>query len=137
MRHFFEEEKGDHYNPVRLHNFWSKNHVKYESNENKNKTLLLQEYVNKIIPYLNDIIGGIKKFNTWKIQLARAIKFICSKDNDEKCVIYSKSDNIEVMINDKAGRFIKKLQSLLSRYQIALETSMKRSEFVYDRFKLG
>ena len=85
---------------------------------------------------MNDIIGGIKKFNTWKIQLARAIKFICSKDNDEKCVIYSKSDNIEVMINDKADRFIKKLQSLLSRYQID-ETSMKRSEFVYDRFKLG
>ena len=85
---------------------------------------------------MNDIIGDIKKFNTWKIQLARAIKFICSKDNDEKCVIYSKSDNIEVMINDKADRFIKKLQSLLSRYQID-ETSMKRSEFVYDRFKLG
>ena len=86
---------------------------------------------------MNDIIGDIKKFNTWKIQLARAIKFICSKDNDEKCVSYSKSDNIEVMINDKADRFIKKLQSLLSRYQIALETSMKRSEFVYDRFKSG
>ena len=85
---------------------------------------------------MNDIIGDIKKFNTWKIQLARAIKFICSKDNDEKCVIYSKSDNIEVVINDKADRFIKKLQSLLSRYQID-ETSMKRSEFVYDRFKLG
>ena len=45
----------------------------------------------------------------------------------------SKSDNIEIMINDEAGKIIKKrFQSRLSRYQIVLETSMKGSEFVFD-----
>ena len=44
-----------------------------------------------------------------------------------------KSDNIKIMINDKADEVIKELfQSLLSRYQIGLETSMKGSEFVID-----
>ena len=37
------------------------------------------------------------------------------------------------MINDKAEKVIKELfQSLLSRYQIGLETSMKGSGFVFD-----
>ena len=43
------------------------------------------------------------------------------------------SDNIKIMINDKAEEVITELfQSLLSRYQIGLETSMKGSEFVFD-----
>ena len=43
------------------------------------------------------------------------------------------SDNIKIMINDKAEEVIKELfQSLLSRYQIGLETSMKGREFVFD-----
>ena len=44
-----------------------------------------------------------------------------------------KSDNIEIMLNDKADHVIEKLlESLLSRYQSGLETSMKGSEFVFD-----
>ena len=44
-----------------------------------------------------------------------------------------KSDNIEVMINDKADEVTEELfQSLLSRYQIGLETSVKGSEFAFD-----
>ena len=41
--------------------------------------------------------------------------------------MYSKNDNLEIMINDKADEVIEKkfFQSLLSRYQIGLETSMK------------
>ena len=47
--------------------------------------------------------------------------------------MYLKSDNIEVMINDKADKVIKgPFQSLLSRYQIGLETSNKGSGFVFN-----
>ena len=46
--------------------------------------------------------------------------------------MHSKSDNIEIMINDKAGEVIKELfDSLKNSYQNNLE-SMKRSEFVFD-----
>ena len=42
------------------------------------------------------------------------------------------SDNIEIMINDKADEVIKKLfESFLNRYQIGLETSMRSSDFIF------
>ena len=47
--------------------------------------------------------------------------------------MHSKSDNIEIIINDKADEIIeKRFQILLSRYQIGLETSMKGSDFIFD-----
>ena len=49
----------------------------------------------------------ISKNDTWKIQLATVNKFISSIDNDEECVMHSKSDNIEIMINDEADQVIK------------------------------
>ena len=46
--------------------------------------------------------------------------------------MHSKSDNIEIMTNDEADEFIKKLfDSLKNRYQNNLE-SMKGSEFLFD-----
>ena len=35
--------------------------------------------------------------------------FISSIDNDEECVMHSKSNNIEIMINDKADEVVKEL----------------------------
>ena len=47
--------------------------------------------------------------------------------------MHSKSNYIEIMINDKADEVIEELfQSLLSRYRIGLETSMKGSDFIFD-----
>ena len=57
-----------------------------------------------------------------------------SKDNDEEREMHSKSGNIEIMINDKAGEVKEKLfQSLRSRYQIGLETTMKGSDLLYEK----
>ena len=50
-----------------------------------------------------------------------------SKDIDEECVIHSKNANIEIMINDRADEVIEELfQSVFSRYEIGLETPMKK-----------
>ena len=51
---------------------------------------------------MQDIKVNLKKPDTWKIQLAIVINFMSSKDIDEECLIHSKSDNIEIMTNDKA-----------------------------------
>ena len=65
-----------------------------------------------------------------------ANNFISSIDNDEKHVMHSKSDNIEIMINDKADEVIKEPSgSLKNRYQNNLE-SMKDSDFVFDYVNL-
>ena len=62
-----------------------------------------------------------------------AIKFISSKDTDEKRVIHSKSYNVEIMIYDKIHEVTKELsESLLKRYQIELETSVTVVDSIID-----
>ena len=58
----------------------------------------------------------------WKIQLTIANDFVSSTDSDEDHLMHSKSDNIEVIINDEADQVIKELfHSLGNRYQNNLE----------------
>ena len=57
---FGHEEEKNYYKPARLNNFWSKNYIKYESNSDRIKTLSVEEYLNKIRPYLRDIINNLK-----------------------------------------------------------------------------
>ena len=79
----------------------SNNYIEYGSNNDKNKTLSVKKYLNKIRSYLKDTINDLKKSDTWKIQLTIAINFSYSKDDDEESAMHSKSDNIEIMINVK------------------------------------
>ena len=76
-----------------MNNFWSNNYIEYESNGDRTKTLSVEEYLNKLRPYLKDIINNLKKCDTWKIELTIANYFISSIDNDEEHVMHSKSDN--------------------------------------------
>ena len=73
-----------------------------------------------------------RKSDTWKIQLTTAINFISSVESDQQRVIHSKSDDIEIMINDGTDEVIKELfDSLKNRCQNNLE-SIKGSEYVFD-----
>ena len=47
-------------------------------------------------------MNNLKKSDTWKTELT-----IASTDTDEQHVMYSKSDNIEIIIYDKAIEVIK------------------------------
>ena len=53
MNHF-EWEK-DYYKPVRVGNIWSRNYIEYEINGDRNKILSIENYLNKIKPYLKVI----------------------------------------------------------------------------------
>ena len=46
IRNFFDHEDENYYKPVKIDNFWSRNHIDYESNSEKNKTLSIAEYLN-------------------------------------------------------------------------------------------
>ena len=71
-----------------------------------------------------------------KIQLTIGNNFICSMDNNEEQVMHSKSDKIDIMINDEADEAIKELfDTLKNKYQNNFEL-MKGSEFVFDYFQL-
>ena len=119
IKNIFEHEKEEeeYYKPVRVSNFWSNNYIEYEINGNRNKTLSVEEYLNKISPHLKDIINNFKKSDTWKIQLTIANNFASSIDNDKEVIMHSKSDNREIMINHKADELIEELfDSLNKRY---------------------
>ena len=60
-----------------------------------------------IRPYLSDIINDHKTQGEWKIQLTLPINIISSKDSDETRIIYTKRDNIEIMIGNKTNEIIK------------------------------
>ena len=62
-----EEEEKSYYKPARVSNFWSNNYIEYKSDGDRNKTPSVEEYLNKIRPYLKDIFKNLKKYNTWKI----------------------------------------------------------------------
>ena len=67
----------------------------------------LKNILKKLEKNLKDIINNLKKYVQCKIQLTISNNFISSIDNDEEHVIHSKSDNIEIMIDDKAYKVIK------------------------------
>ena len=52
IRNLFEhEDEENYYKAVRVSNFWSNNSIEYESNDDKNQTLSVEEYLNKIRIY--------------------------------------------------------------------------------------
>ena len=81
-------DEENYYKPVRISNISSKNYIENESSSDINKTLSVEEYLNKIRPYLKDIINNIKKSDTWKIQLTITNKLISTIDNDEELVMH-------------------------------------------------
>ena len=90
------EEVEENYKPVRQNTFLSNSYIEYESKS--------EEYLNNVRPYLKNIINNLKKSDRWKIQLEIENNLISSIDNDEKHVMHSKSDNIEIMISDEADK---------------------------------
>ena len=51
IENLFEHEEEDYYKQVRVSNFWSNSYIEYENNGDKNKTLSVEECLNKIRPY--------------------------------------------------------------------------------------
>ena len=68
IRTLFEKED-DYYKQTSLDNFWNNNYIKYKSNSDRNKNLLIKEYLNKIKPNLRDMIIDSQKSCAWKVQL--------------------------------------------------------------------
>ena len=82
---------------------------------------------------MKGIINNFKKIWHMEIRLTTTINFVSSKDTDEEHIMHWNSDNIEIIIYNKADEVIKELfKSLLKRYQIGFETSMKSRNFIFD-----
>ena len=136
IRTLFASEE-DYYKLIKVCSAFNDNYMKYErkyeSNGDKDKTLSIKEYLDKIEPNLNNLIDDHKTQGEWKIQLTMTINFISSKDPNETRTMHSKSNNIEIMIGNETDGITEELfESLLQKYQEGLEEKMNRSEFVFD-----
>ena len=78
------------------------------------KTLSVKKYINKVRPYLKDIINILKKSCTLEIQLTMRNNIASSKENDEEHVMYSKSHKKEIKINGIADELTEKVLNLNS-----------------------
>ena len=78
-----KKKKKNYYKPLRV-NCWSNNYVQYKSNSDKNRILSVEEYLDKIKPYLKDIINDLRKSDERKIQLTIIINFIFSNDDKDE-----------------------------------------------------
>ena len=83
------------------------------------------------------MIIDFQKFSPWKVQLTIAINFISPEDVNEERVMHSTSSNTKFMTYENSNDVVDELfESLLSKYQIGLETSMRGSNFIFDSVQI-
>ena len=122
----------DYYKPKLNKSGYNKNYAQYESKGDK--ILSLKEYVNLIEKDLRELLEEYKQKGEWKVQLTIEVNFISLKPgSDETRIMYTKSDNIEIMFGDDNDDIIEQLfESLLKKYEENLQNKMRGSEFEFD-----
>ena len=122
----------DYYKPKLNKSGYNKNYAQYESKGDK--ILSLKEYLNLIEKYLRELIKEYKLKGEWKVQLTIEVNFISLKPgSDETRVMYTRSNNIEIMFGDNNDDIIEQLfESLLKKYEENLQNKMTGSEFEFD-----
>ena len=89
----------DYYKPKLNKSGYNKNYAQYESKGDK--ILSLKEYLNLIEKYLGELLEEYKQKGKWKVQLTIEVNFISLKPgSDETLIMYTRSDNIEIMFGD-------------------------------------
>ena len=58
------KQEYDYHKPIRVGNFWNNNYIKYESIGDRNKNLLVKEYLNEIKHYFKDMVIDLQKSGT-------------------------------------------------------------------------
>ena len=121
----------DYYKPKLNKSGYNKNYAPYESKGDK--ILSLKEYLNLIEKYLRELIEEYKQKGEWKVQLTIEVNFISLKaGSDETRIMYTRSDNIEIIFGDDNDIIEQLFESLLQKYEENLQNKMRGSEFEFD-----
>ena len=107
----------DYYKPKLNKSGYNKNYAQYESKGDK--ILALKEYLALIEKYLRELIEEYKLKGEWKVQLTIEVNFISLKPgSDETRIMYTRSDNVEIMFGDDNDNIIEQhFESLLQKYE--------------------
>ena len=122
----------DYYKPRLNKSGYNKDYAQYESKGDK--ILSLKEYLNLIEKCLRELLEEYKQKGEWKVQLTIEVNFISLKPgSDETRIMYTRSDNTEIMFGDDNDDIVEQLfESLLKKYEEDLLNKMRGSEFEFD-----
>ena len=124
---------GDYYKPIEIKRAFNGNYLLCETNGNEDGLLYIHEYLDKIRPYLRDLIDFYNTKGEWKVQLSMAITFVSCINPNQVQLMHLKSDNVETMHGVDTDDTIQELfSSFLRRYQEGLETKMKGSDYIFN-----
>ena len=112
----------DYYKPILVQNSFDENYKYYESRGDKDKKLLIEQYLDMIKPCLSDLINENKvienNFNEWKVQINMRVNFVSSNDTGEIRAKFVLSDNEEIRLGNQTEDIVKTLiNSFLNNYQ--------------------
>ena len=119
---FDADNNEDYYKPILVKSSFKENYKYYESRGDKDKKLLIEQYLDMIKPYLSDLINENKavenSFNEWKTQINMSVNFVSSNDTGEIRTIFVLSDNEEIRLGNETDDIFKRLiNSFLNNYQ--------------------
>ena len=101
----------------------------YKSKGNENTSI--EQYLEKIRPYLGNTSDDLRPGGEWKIHLTIKINFISSKHSGESQPMHVTCDNIEIMIGNNTNEIINEhFSSLLTIYQLGLEMFLFYTSFI-------
>ena len=134
---FGQTSKEDYYKPIFVKSSHKGNYKYYESNGDKEKILSVKQYLNKITPYLYDLINDHRiARRVWKIQINMHVNFISSRDTGETHIYYVWSDNVSIIQGEDTNAIIREnVKSFLHNYQQELKI-IKGSDFVFESVDL-
>ena len=105
-----EISEEDYYKSIFVKSYFNDNYKHYESREYKEKRLSVKEYLNKIKPYLYDLINDHRIVRrVWKIQIYMRVNFVFSKDTGETRTIYVRSVNVNIKQGSNTDNIIKEI----------------------------
>ena len=138
----FEEIDGnDYYKPILAKSYNKESYKEYESRGDKNKELPIEKYLNKIIPYLKELINNHKDIGNdskkWKIQLNARIRNVSLDDKMDIRSFYVWNENEEIRLGNDTDDIAESLiNSFLDNYQKEQEVSREKSNLVFESVDL-
>ena len=110
IENLFDEasEEDYYYKAIFVKSFFTGNCKYYESGGDKEKRLSVKQYLNKITPYLYDLINSHRILRrVWKIQICMHANFSSSRDTRETRIYYIRSDNVSIIQGENTNDIIK------------------------------
>ena len=130
-------DENEYCKPILVKTFNKDGYKEYESKGDITKSLSLEEYIQKITPYLKELIDIHKNdsnnFKKWKIQINARIKNVSIENSSDVRTSYVWSKNKEIRSEYDTNDIIDNtLESFFNNYQKEEEISREKSKIYYN-----